>query len=353
MASKYKYRKSFTFQGKRYNVYGNSLEEVIAKKERKKIALEQEVIIAEHMTLSEWAEKCIDIYKKNLSYEGFKAYKSMVKRNILKHIGHMKLTDIRPIHLQEVLNLQEGMSRTQINYTYQQLSLLFFKAYVNRLTKTNLTETLEKPKAKPPKRRRALTIKERDAVINVAKTDRRYYLFLLMIFCGLRPSEAARVKKEDIINMQEQHLLQVKGTKTTSSVRLVPVPGELYDLIDCIASDEYIAVTKIGNPYLNKDKRDRLWKFFKRDVDIYMGAKLYRNAIIESTLADDFVMYNLRHEYCTDLARKGIDIRTAQKLMGHANISITANIYTNLTNDDILAAGKLLDAKNHTPNHTP
>lgn len=60
-------------------------------------------------------------------------------------------------------------------------------------------------------------------------------------------------------------------------------------------------------------------------------------------------MYNLRHEYCTNLARKGIDIRTAQKLMGHANISITANIYTNLTNDDILAAGKLLDSKNHTP----
>ena len=54
--------------------------------------------------------------------------------------------------------------------------------------------------------------------------------------------------------------------------------------------------------------------------------------------ASDLVPYCLRHEYCTDLARKGVDIRIAQRLMGHATITMTANIYTNLTVDDTITS---------------
>ena len=57
------------------------------------------------------------------------------------------------------------------------------------------------------------------------------------------------------------------------------------------------------------------------------SSRVYRNQLIPPLpLADDFVPYDLRHTYCTDLARAGVDIRTAQKLMGHANISVTADI---------------------------
>lgn len=62
-------------------------------------------------------------------------------------------------------------------------------------------------------------------------------------------------------------------------------------------------------------------------------------------LASDWVPYDLRHTYCTDLQRAGIDIRTAQKLMGHANISITADIYTHVDEEQILDAAKILGAK--------
>ena len=67
-----------------------------------------------------------------------------------------------------------------------------------------------------------------------------------------------------------------------------------------------------------------------------MGAKTYRNALIPPLpLADDLEPYCLRHEYCTELARRGIDIRIAQKLMGHSTITLTANIYTNLQSSDL------------------
>ena len=74
-----------------------------------------------------------------------------------------------------------------------------------------------------------------------------------------------------------------------------------------------------------------------------MGCKTYRNALIPPyPLAPDLVPYCLRHEFCTDLARRGIDVRIAQKLMGHSDIKLTANIYTNLNRDDIADIALLL-----------
>jgi integrase len=71
----------------------------------------------------------------------------------------------------------------------------------------------------------------------------------------------------------------------------------------------------------------RRWKSFRRELDIHMGATVYRNQITESKLADDLVPYCLRHTFATDCARAGVPIDTVRWLMGHEDISITANIY--------------------------
>ena len=40
--------------------------------------------------------------------------------------------------------------------------------------------------------------------------------------------------------------------------------------------------------------------------------------------------------YATTLYRAGVDLRTAQKLMGHSSIQVTADIYTHLEQEDSL-----------------
>lgn len=41
-----------------------------------------------------------------------------------------------------------------------------------------------------------------------------------------------------------------------------------------------------------------------------------------------------RHTYCTNMARAGMNPKTLQYLMGHSDISITMNVYTQLGLDD-------------------
>lgn len=42
----------------------------------------------------------------------------------------------------------------------------------------------------------------------------------------------------------------------------------------------------------------------------------------------------LRHTYCTNMARAGMNPKTLQYLMGHSDISITLNVYTHLGYED-------------------
>ena len=75
---------------------------------------------------------------------------------------------------------------------------------------------------------------------------------------------------------------------------------------------------------------------------------MYRNKLIPPyPLAPDLVPYCFRHEYCSDLARKGVDIRIAQKLMGHSTIELTANIYTHVEKDDIIEVAKIINGNGY------
>jgi site-specific recombinase XerD len=44
-----------------------------------------------------------------------------------------------------------------------------------------------------------------------------------------------------------------------------------------------------------------------------------------------------RHTYCSNMAKSGMNPKTLQYLMGHADISVTLNIYTHVSFEDVRA----------------
>lgn len=336
MPKKYAVEKTFTFEGKRYHVRGDSEEDVIAKMALKKRDLEEgRVVISGSTLLKDWARKCIETYKTSQNENTRKKYLQRVEHTILSHIGNRKLSTIKPLDCQQVINLQEGNSPTQVNEVYQAMRFIFSKAKINNLIAVDPTEGLVKPKTAKRNSRRALTPDERDVVIKVGKTDRRYYLFLLMLYCGCRPAEAQLCKGSDLFVDSGIWWLHIRGTKNRFADRNVPVPAEFIDSIKDTPKDEYIACSSQRNP-ITTENRSRLWKSFTRQINITLGCEMYRNVLLKPyPFSEEVVPYCLRHEYCTELARRGVDIRIAQKLMGHSSIELTANIYTNFTEKDV------------------
>lgn len=336
MPSKKK-RYTFSHNGKRYTVFADSDIEAGEKIAKKKEELDSSVPTSD-MKLSAWYKKIAKTQTINQSEATAKTTEYIANHYVLEEIGHMKVQDIKPQVLQELLNSYSGKSNTTIKGIYSSIRYMFRTALQYELIGKDPTEFLVKPKG-TTKDRRALTEEERTAVIEVAKTKRMYYGYLLMILCGCRPTEAWNCKGKDIVKKDGHNLLHIRGTKTKASDRFVPIPDELYQIIGKIAPSDYISLTEQGNKI--SGNAHRRWKHFTYHVNRYMGAKTYRNSLLEHPFGGDLSPYNLRHEYCTDLARKGIDVRVAQKLMGHTSIRLTADIYTNLEDDDVVKVAYL------------
>lgn len=270
------------------------------------------------MTLNEWAEVCLETYKPNHK-EGTKyyyTYRNRLKNCVLNVIGQLNIEDIKPIDCQKCINLQKGRSAYQINQTKQMMNFLFEKAIDNDYITKNPARNVAKPNG-TKSTRRSLTSAERDKFIELFEKEENLP-FAFMYYCGLRPSEARDIRQSDIIEINGCEAIRVRGTKTVNAVRDIPIPRELSRLIQNSlrrssgASGGYIC-------NISADTMGRRWKKLK--------------ASDELLLESDIVPYCLRHTFCTNLLKKDVDVRIAQKLMGHSSIELTSTIYSHVDDE--------------------
>lgn len=332
MASKFK--KSFWYEGMKYQIYGKTLSEVEEKVFLKKLALRAgNKPISHNLSVEAWGKKAVELYKTNQADITRERYISVMRSSIFRHIGDIKLKNATPIILQECLNRCEGMSKEHISKVYQQIRFIFSSAYKNRLIDEDPSKNLIKPKGTVSKRR-SLTSEERRLFLEVANSDPIYLPFLFMLYCGCRPTEARKLTHDDITNIEGKTLLHIRGTKTSNADRYVPIPNPLLQMINKLPKiEKYCVIKKHIYTKRFEKLRDGMRLLMGGDgkwIEVKpTGKKPYwKKEWNVDPLAKDFVPYCLRHTFCTDLRDKGVDIRDAQYLMGHANISITANIYT-------------------------
>lgn len=337
--AEYIYRKSFTYQGKRYFVKGNTLEEIYTRKANKLRDLKENVIIYDHSTsVNSWANTAFDTYKSNV--KDLEIIKKRYKKYVSPHIGLKPIGSVKAVECQSILNECAGMSFSHCEKLRQEINFLFETAVDNQMIPFNPAKRIKLPDFYKGSRR-SITEHERQHLLTVYEKDPAYLLFIIILKCGCRPEEAVNLIGRDIDH--GSRLLHIRGTKTKNSDRYVPIPDDLYETIKTTKPFEPVAVNRAGHKH-SESSYNRLCGHLRRDMNISMGCKVYRNELIPPfPLASDFVPYCLRHTYCTDLCKAGVDVRTAQRLMGHANISITADIYTHVDLEDIKRAGELIN----------
>jgi len=345
MATKKKtYRKSFLYKGQRYFGKRAATEAQAIKNmlELKAQVEANDLVRTTNRTVRSWAEECVPAYKVKQSELTRTKYVEKMNMYILKYIGDMRLADVSPMKCQEILNRQADKSQSTINTVYQQLQFLFKMARVNRLIPYDPTEHLVKPTGYYHPRR-ALTRHEEEVFLKVLPQHHCPLFYALMYYAGCRPGEAAAVEGRDIEKRDGAWYLHIRGTKTKAADRYVPIVPELMAFIPKKREPfELLCKSQKGTP-LNKESKRRYWAYLERLMNIEMGAKVYRNQLVGvMPLAQDLSAYCLRHTFCTNLQKKGVDIRTAQYLMGHSDIKMTANIYTHVDFEIIDTAGKLM-----------
>ena len=332
-------QKSFTFEGKRYYVTGKTEVEALVNKElRLKELQQQSRVIRNSILVKEWTMFCAETYKSHLAPNTYKKYVNRLENSIIKYLGNMQVKKVRPLHCQEMINKMAGMSDYMIKQAYQALKFIFDRAVQNDLIAKSPVVGITLPKGSKTTRR-SLTPREKEVFLSVSDD---YRIFELIYYTGARPAEAASIQGFDISLMDGNPVVHIRGTKTDNADRYVPIPFDFYHKIKDTEPFAYVAVNAHGNKY-NDQGIQRAWHSICRKMNIAMGCRIYRNQLMPPfPLSEDLVPYCLRHTFCTNLQKQGVDIRTAQYLMGHADIQMTANIYTHADEETIKTAAELI-----------
>ena len=140
---------------------------------------------------------------------------------------------------------------------------------------------------------------------------------------GLRVSEIANLKKEDINLKREEFSVRGKGGK----IRVVFLSNQArYHL------EEYLKLRRMDtSPYLFV-AHDRAKK--GREEDSAISPRTIERIVEKyakiAGITKRVTPHTLRHSFATDLLNSGADIRSVQAMLGHSSIT-TTQIYTHVT----------------------
>ena len=113
-------RKSFTYDGRRYYIRAKDETDYEVKKALKLKELEENKIIESNMLVRDWASEWLRTYKSgSCNDKTYKDYERRLNAYILPEIGHIRLKDVKPVHLQRVMQNIRSMSQSRIDKIYQ------------------------------------------------------------------------------------------------------------------------------------------------------------------------------------------------------------------------------------------
>ena len=339
MANNY-IRKTARYNGKKYEATGKTELEAMTKLADKLAAAKRgEEVLSRSMTVDAWFRQWMELYTepKGLTAKSLGMYYEKYTGYIKPRIGRMKLGDVKDAHLQRIMNDQAGKSKSHALKVRMVLQEMFKRARQSRLLVYDPAELLELP-ATTEGKRRSITDTEREAILAVAETHRAGLWILTLLYTGMRPGETAALTWADVDFQRDEIRIhaakesgsnRLKGPKTTAGIRTLPhIPDAIRERLRAAQGEPFAPVFPTGSGnWQNENSLRRMWTGFRRELDIYMGAEVYRNKIVKSVVAPDLVPYCLRHTFATDCARAGVPLETVQRLMGHEDITTTANIY--------------------------
>lgn len=168
----------------------------------------------------------------------------------------------------------------------------------------------------------------------------------LLFSTGLRVSELASLKIDDINLEREEFTIRGKGRK----IRVVFVSEQAKYWLK-----KYLQIRKDFNPFLfiSHDKRtgqrmkaNKKGEMEKDDISLTprsIQRIVQKNAKIAG-ITKPVTPHTLRHSFATDLLHNGADIRSVQAMLGHSSIT-TTQIYTHITDRELLNIHKKFHGK--------
>lgn len=269
------------------------------------------------ITLGELYEEWSKVRYPKLSDKTIESYS--IAWNHLSKLGDKQFKLLKASHLQDIIGNMEakGLGYSSCHKVKVLAGLLYKYAMADDIVDKNYATFIVLPE-RDTKEHAIFTDIEIRLLESLAKTDEWAKSILILIYTGMRIGELLAHTK---FTVDIDKMLFVGGNKTEAGKKkIVPIHSKIQGYVRYWYKQEgSYFITKDGQRVKTKHYRDHLFypTLEKAGINIYTEAGTKR-----------LTPHSARHTFASMLNRAGVNIKYQQDLIGHADYSTTANIYT-------------------------
>ena len=285
-----------------------------------------------------------------LSPKTIERYRELVARQIIPHLGDVKLQKLRPEHLEawHAKLIAGGLAARTIGHAHRVLSSALKRALENGAVSRNVA-AIRKPPTAQATEIEILTPDQITAVLDSLKGHTLHPIASLSLATGLRRGELLALQWSDVdldrAVLRVEHSLEetkaglrLKAPKTKRGRRSITLPQEAIAVLRAHKIRQMqlrlelgqggaptIVFSTIEGEHLKPNGISRSWR------QTCKARRLPRVSF-----------HALRHTHASTLIRAGVDILTISRL-GHSGAAMTLDVYGHLIEGADAAAARALD----------
>lgn len=281
-------------------------------------------------------------------------------------LGNMKIAQIKQLHIRKFYSelADSGLSANTIKLYHNLINPTLELAVDSDIIRKNPAKDCKKGIGGTKKERESMTISEQERMLDFIKNTDKYSIYHPMIVfalsTGLRIGELTGLRwtdvdmREHVVHIRQQLIYKnlgdgckfhIQDLKTEAGRRDIPLTEsarkslirqkELYLLLgkamrpqEVEGISDFVFTNTLGKPYAVNAINfalDNIVKAYNK-LEEKQAVKEHR----EPELLPHISAHILRHTACTRLAESGLEPKVLQYIMGHANVSVTLDVYTHL-----------------------
>ena len=305
----------------------------------------EEYLVSDY--LKQWLKDYVEV---NLSPTTYDDYRTTITGHIIPALGQVKLTELRPDHIQNYQSEKlkngrkdgkGGLSKRTVQKHHRILSKALKQATLLNLIKSNPCNPVAAPS--PDKREiETLTTKQVNKLQNIVKGTKIYEIVMTAIFTGMRRGEILGLGWDGVdFNRKKIYVKQVlvkkkgQGTvlktypKNKSSRRAIEISNKLINMLKKLKWQQKKNKNFYGEDYNHKDD---LVFCFDDGSYIHPGrpGKILKR-LLKGTGLEGYTLHQLRHTHATLMLENGVKDKVVAERLGHSTTRTTKDIYAHAT----------------------
>jgi integrase len=329
---------SVSLGGRRYYVVGKTRQEVIDKLRALVFRHAQGLLSPpSRLTLGEWAREWLRQGEGRWRPSTHRRRRQVLSP-VAERLGRVRLSRLSPLHIASLLEdlRREGMGTRSLELCWATLHTCLEDAKTLGIIAHNVCEQVQRPRHEP-REAQDWSLDDMRRFLRTALEDLRPLasMLALMLMTGLRPGEALGLRWEDVDwdaeALRVRRSLTWAGSswhigkpKTRAGERAVALPSLALEMLSRLPRGEGFAFWQERPPTT-------------KQVSKVMGELCQRAGVPRRPA------HYLRHCHASLLAASGLDVKTLQRRLGHAQASVTLDVYAHALSEMDRRAAEMVD----------